>query len=156
MKPKPFIFLLTILVLFSSMFLSSCCWASELAFPPQTTDEIVKISGDFGLTTWSYGGYVLVGNYSNPEQRYVAVQDILKIGWNDEFIVTQIDSSDYPWHVIITSTNQNFFCGVENPLANLGSCIGYEVVADLNLPDHLNIRLESVQDVFERLKEQQR
>ncbi|MBM3151418.1 MAG: hypothetical protein FJZ96_04315 [Chloroflexi bacterium] len=155
MNSKLILSILVILTLLSSITLTACCWASELAFPPQLGDEIVKISGDFGLTTWSYGGYVLVGNYSDAEQRYVAVEGIVEIGWNNDFIIIKNNSHDYPWHVIIVTTNQNFPCGVENPLIDLGACISYDVVADLNLPDKLDIQMKNVQDVFESLKPEQ-
>ena len=155
MKPKLIFSILITLTLLSSITLTACCWASELAFPPRLGDEIVKTSGDFVLTTWSYGGYVLIGNYSDAEQRYVAVESIVEIGWNDDFIIIKNNSRDYPWHIIIVATNQNFPCGVENPLIDLGSCIGYEMAADLNLPDKLDIQMKNVLEVFESLKPEQ-
>jgi len=125
----------------------------EYAFPPSLTSEPVDFVDGFGLATWSEGGYALVGTLKLTGERYTAETDIVKIGWNNNYVVLETKRVAQEWHIYGIRTGKIYHCDVNTPFVDeCNSFVEWQVLQlKVGVPETLIMR--DVNQVWEELNQ---
>jgi len=130
-----------------------CCFALDYAFPPNITSEPIEFVDGYGLAPWSDGGYALVDISSATGDRNVTITNIVRIGWNNDYIVLESKIVEQEWHIYGVTTKKYFHCGVKGVFDdNCNSFIEFQALKiKLGIPESLQMR--DADDVYEELKQ---